>query len=459
MEFPSGSPTPPPGCPAHQSQNGSAPTHLERVPLHGPEFSADPQRFYEYLRQYGPAAPVEVAPGVPVTLVTEYSAALQVLQSPDLFSKDARRWRDLNEGRIPLDSPALPMMVHRPNALFADGAEHLRLRQAISDSLAKVDTHRLSRQVERISAYLIEQFSTRGTVDLIEEYAKLVSLLVVNDIFGCPAHLGDRLAEGWAGLWAGEDADAASKLIGESLAELVAYKRAQPGEDVPSWMLQHPSALSDEEMVNQLFTMTGAGADPVRNLIGTGLMLVLSDERFYGGQYGGALLVEDAVDEVLWNNPPAPNLGIHYPTRDIEFFGMKLSAGDPVVVSFAAANTDPALSASRQMLSKRAHLAWSAGPHACPAKDPATLMAVGAMEKLLNLLPDIELAVPVENLNWRPSPFQRGLVELPASFTPVQLRSRTPDPARPTAAAQPVDATPSTPAKGGWWSSFLARWR
>ncbi|GAB2909915.1 cytochrome P450 [Streptomyces mayteni] len=459
MEFPAGSQTPPPGCPAHQSQNGSGPAYVERVPLHGPEFSADPQRFYDYLRQYGPAAPVEVAPGVPATLVVDYSAALQVLQSPELFSKDSRRWRDLNEGRIPLDSPAVPMMAHRPNAFFADGAEHLRLRQAISDSMAKVDTHRLSRQVERISSYLIEQFSTRGTVDLVDEYAKLVSLLVVNDIFGCPAHLGDRLAEGWSAVWAGEDAAAAAMQTAECLAELVAIKRAQPGEDVTSWMIQHPSALSDEEIANQLFTMTAAGADPVRNLIGTGLMLVLSDERFYGGQYGGALLVEDAVDEVLWNNAPVPNYGVHYPTRDIEFFGMKLAAGDPVVVSFAGANTDPALSASRQMLSKRAHLAWSAGPHACPAKDPATLMAVGAIERLLNLLPDIELAVPVENLAWRPSPFQRGLVELPASFTPVRLQTRTPDPTKATAPAQPVQATPSTPAKSGWWSSFLARWR
>ncbi|TDC23811.1 cytochrome P450 [Streptomyces sp. 8K308] len=459
MDSPSGFTNPPPGCPAHQFQNGSGPAPMERVPLHGPEFAADPQRFYEYLRQYGPAAPVEFAPGVPVTLITDYSAALQMLQSPELFSKDARRWRDLNEGRIPHDSPAVPMMAHRPNAFFADGAEHLRLRQTISDSMAKLDTHRLSRQVERISTYLIEQFSTRGTVDLIDQYAKLVSLLVINDIFGCPAHLGDRLAEGYSGIWAGEDPEAASKLVGESLAELVAYKRAQPGEDVTSHMIRHSAGLSDEEMINQVFTMVGAGADPVRNLIGSGLLLVLSDERFYGGQYGGALLVEDAVDEVLWNSPPVPNYAVHYPTRDVELFGMQLRAGDPVAVSFAAANTDPSLSASRQMLSKRAHLAWSAGPHACPAKDPATLTAIGAMERLLNLLPDIELAVPVENLSWRLGPFQRGLVELPASFTPVQLRTRTPDPTRPTAPVRPVQAAQSAPAKGGWWSSFLARWR
>ncbi|MFD5320258.1 cytochrome P450 [Streptomyces sp. NPDC127098] len=457
MDSPSGFTNPPPGCPAHQGMNGSGPAPVERVPLHGPEFAADPQRFYEFLRQYGPAAPVEMAPGVPVTLVTDYAAALQVLQSPDLFSKDSRRWRDLNEGRIPHDSPAIPMMAHRPNALFSDGAEHLRLRQAISDSMAKVDTHRLSRQVERISTYLIERFSTRGTVDLIDEYAQLVALLVINDIFGCPPHLGDRLAEGWAKVWSGEDAEAGSKQVGDSLVELVAHKRAQPGDDVASWMTRHAAGLSDEEMVQQLFVMMGAGADPVRNLIGSGLLVVLSDERFFGGQYGGALLVEDAVDEVLWNSPPIPNYAVHYPTQDVELFGMKLAAGDPVAVSFAAANTDPSLSASRQMLSKRAHLAWSAGPHACPAKDPATLMAVGAIERLLNLLPDIELAVPVENLTWRPSPFQRGLVELPASFTPVRLRTRTPDPSQPKAAPQPA-AEPAR-AKGGWWSSFLARWR
>jgi cytochrome P450 len=105
---------------------------------------------------------------------------------------------------------------------------------------------------------------------------------------------------------------------------------------------------------------------------------------------------------VLWNSPPIANYAVHYPLQDVELSGSELGAGDPLLISFAAANTDPNLSVGRQTLSKRAHLAWGAGPHACPAKDPALLISVQAIEKLLNTLPDIELGVPDESLTWRP---------------------------------------------------------
>ena len=43
------------------------------------------------------AASVELAPGVQAMLVTGYTAALDVLRTPETFSKDCRRWRALNE--------------------------------------------------------------------------------------------------------------------------------------------------------------------------------------------------------------------------------------------------------------------------------------------------------------------------------------------------------------------------
>jgi cytochrome P450 len=452
--------SPPPGCPAHR------PAAEGPVPLYGPDFAADPESFYTMLRQYGPAAPVEVAPGVPATLVTEYATALRVLQNPAAFSKDSRRWRDLNEGRVPADSPAVPMLAYRPNSLFSDGAEHLRLRQAITDSLARVDSHLVSRHVERVSAYLVGQFSGRGSADLLNEYAKLMSLLVFNELFGCPPEIGDQLLSGMSGIFDGVDPENANREILESVMALVAHKRAHPGEDVTSWLMAHPAGLTDEEMMHQLVLLGGAGSEPTRNLIANGLLLMLSDERYFGGAHGSGLLVEDALDEVMWNSPPLANYGVHYPVQDVELSGVPLRAGEPVMISFAGANTDPALSTSRQLLSKRAHLGWSAGPHACPAKDLAQLVAVSAIEKLLYQLPDIELSVPVDSLAWRPGVYHRALVRLPAHFTPVRP-ARDPYPAaRPQ--AQPGERAPEADGpeseggrkrKGGLWSSFLTWWR
>ncbi|SEQ14744.1 Cytochrome P450 [Streptomyces sp. yr375] len=437
-------PVPPPGCPAHQPGG--------RVPLYGPEYAADPQAYYAYLRHYGPTAPVEIAPGVDATLVTDYATALQLLQDSGSFRKDARRWRDFNEGRIPADSPVLPVLAYRHNCMCADGAEHLRLRQSITDSMMRIDPMRLSQSVERISDFLISQFGERGSADLIGSYAKQLPLFVFNELFGCTADIGDRVFFGITGMFDGVNAEKASEVLFQAVGELIALKRRKPGEDVTSWLLKHHTGLSDDEMLHQVSLLLGAGAEALVNLIGNTLHRLLTDHRY--AHEGG--LIDEAMDDTLWENPPMTNFAAHYPVSDMEFAGQKLTAGDLMLVSFAGANTGPALSAARKAGSNRAHLAWSAGPHACPSKEPARQIAVSAIENLLNRLPDVELSVPEKSLAWRPGAFSRGLATLPARFTPIKPVSRPSR--RPTttpAAPAPQSAAAPRSEQGGGWSKFL----
>jgi cytochrome P450 len=421
------------------------------VPLYTPEFAADPESYYAYLRHYGPTAPVELAPGVEATLVTDYQTALRLLQDSGSFRKDARRWRDLAEGKLPFDSPVVPVLSYRPNAMFSDGAEHLRLRQAITDTMARVDTRRLARTTEQVSNFLIAQFGPRGSADLLGDYAKQLSLFVFNELFGCPADIGDRVMFGVAGMFDGVNAEQAVGVLFGAVGELVALKRGRPGEDVTSWLMEHPAKLTDEEMMHQLALLLVAGTEPMRNLIGNTLHRLLTQDAYANS--GG--LIDEAIDDTLWENPPMANLAPHYPATDMEFAGQHFRAGDLLLVSFAAANTGPALAASRQAGS-RAHLSWSAGPHACPSKEPARQITVTAIENLLNRLPDVELAVPEESLSWRPGPFNRGLASLPARFTSFEP-VRTAPPVRPEAPVRPGQSAPADKPeqRGGRWSQFL----
>jgi cytochrome P450 len=430
--------------------------------MHGPEFAADPAAVYRRLREAGPTAPVELAPGVPATLVIGYDAALHVLRSPETFSKDPRRWRDLADGTVPMDSPVVPMMMYRPNALFTDGEEHRRLRGAITDSLARVEPNTLRGYVERSADTLVDRIAPLGTADLLGEYAQVLPLLVFNHLFGCPADYGVRLVEGMSGIFDGVDAEKANELLSSTLLDLVTLKRAEPGQDVTSWLMAHPAELTDEEMIHTLVVLMGAGTEPQQNLIANSLRLLLSDDRFAGDLSGGSLPVEDALDEVLWTDPPMANYAVHYPMHDVVYEGALLRAGDPLVVSLAAANTDPALTTD-QRAGNRAHLAWSAGPHNCPAQNPARLIAAVAVEKLLDRLPDVELAVAVEELIWRPGPFHRALAALPVRFPPTAAVVR-PDgepttyaSAVPVPAAQPPAPVPDRPRSG--WARLLAWWR
>ena len=442
---------PPPGCPAHGN-----------LPLYGPQFGSDPDGHYEHLRSLGPSAPVDIAPGVEVELVTSYDAALHILQNPASFVRDSRRWNALNEGRVPEDSPALPMMGYRPNALFSDGAAHARLRQAVTDSLATVNELQLVRQTQQSADYLISRFSSDrlGQAELMAGYAQPLPLLVFSDLFGCPPEIGDRVIVGISGIFDGTAG--ADQVLGEALAELIELKRRRPDDDLTTRLMEHSAGLTDEEMLHQLVTLLSGGTAPLSATIGTGGALILGDD------WQAGLPVEDAITQVLWNYAPIANYAAHYPTHDVELGGRVIRANDPVVISFAAANTDPRLAEHREQLSAKAHLAFGAGPHACPAKDPAFVIAVTAVETLLNRLPDIEVRVPFKDLSWVPAPWSRSLVALPVRFTPRTVApqpARTPEPqvAAPTPHRVPgptpqptATAAPKPKPKPGLFSRFLA---
>nr|WP_308212339.1 hypothetical protein [Nocardia zapadnayensis] len=57
-----------------------------RVPIHTPEFAADPHRTYHRMRaEFGDLAPIELAPGVPATLVLGYHTAVRILHDTEHF--------------------------------------------------------------------------------------------------------------------------------------------------------------------------------------------------------------------------------------------------------------------------------------------------------------------------------------------------------------------------------------
>ncbi|MER6330893.1 cytochrome P450 family protein [Streptomyces sp. NPDC001034] len=438
---------PPPGCPAHGNTQ-----------LYGPRFGSDPDGHYAHLRSLGPSAPVDIAPGVEVELVTSYDAALYILQNPASFVRDSRRWNALHEGRVPEDSPALPMLAYRPNALFSDGAAHARLRQAVTDSLASVNELQLVRQTQASADYLISRFSSErmGQAELMAEYAQPLPLLVFSDLFGCPPEIGDRVIAGITGIFSGSAG--ADQLLAEALNELITLKRRNPGEDLTTRLMQHSAQLTDEEVLHQLVTLLSGGTTPLSAVIGTASALILGEE------WQSGLPVEDAVTQVLWNYAPIANYAAHYPTHDVELGGRVVRANDPVMISFAAANTDPRLAEHREQLSAKAHLAFGAGPHACPAKDPAFVIAVTAVESLLNRLPDIDVRMPFKDLSWIPAPWSRSLVALPVRFTPrIVVPTAAQKTESPVAASASPLSTTLRPAmagapkpKAGLFSRFLA---
>ncbi|MFJ6855578.1 cytochrome P450 [Streptomyces sp. NPDC091271] len=404
--------------PSAGTSPGTAPALREPLALYGAGFAADPHGHYRMLRDQGPLARVRVAPDIDALLVTDYQAAVDLLRDTETFTKDPRAWQK----GVPADSPVLPVLGYRPTALFTDGAVHARYRDAINDTLALIEPHLLRAEVARVAQRLIAGFSATGTGDLIAQYARRLPLHVFTASFGVAPQNTERVVRGTAGMMdsAGDATAAYDDLVGVVTA-LVSARRHRPGRDLTSYLLAHPAGLDDNEAVRQITLIMSAGHDPTTNLIGNALLRMLSDTGYGGSLHGGAMTAHEAVDDVLWRDPPLASMGAHFPRHDTEFHGVPLRAGQLVLVSFAAANTQSPPSGSDPAVRSGdgAHLAWSTGPHRCPAKQPALLMAMTAIEQLTSQLCDLQLAVEPGALVWRPGPFHRALAHLPVRFTPL----------------------------------------
>ncbi|MDT0542296.1 MULTISPECIES: cytochrome P450 [Streptomyces] len=404
---------------------GAPPGPPDPVPLYGPGLDGDmPARYERMRREHGPVVPVAIAPGVEAWLVLGHRELLHLTRDEQYFSHDPRRWSALRDGRVPPDSPLIPLVGWRPALLFADGRQHRRMRQAVAEALARLDGHELIRRVRATAERLIAGFADRHEADLVPQYARMLPLQVVTQLLGLDEEQGPRLVEAIAAVVAPTAAaTGANRRMGGMLLELIERKKRQPGPDVTSWLLEHEVGLSDQEVLHNLVVIIVAGNQTTVNWIADAVRVLLTDPGFRSSLSGGHLTVDDALDLVLWRYPPTANFPGRYATRDLRFGGQHIRAGDMLILGLAGANADPEVlpEDGRPVVGNRSHLAFGAGPHTCPAQDPARLITRTAVDTLRHRLPDLELAVTKDQLTWITSPWSKNLAGLPVRFTAPQL--------------------------------------
>ncbi|WP_028646736.1 cytochrome P450 [Nocardiopsis sp. CNT312] len=402
---------------------------------------------YEKLRaEYGPLIPIELEPGVNAWIVTDYQTLVAWSRDTSNFSYDPRNWKDFREGRVAPDFSLLQMMAPRPNALYVDGVEHQRYRRALSDSLGAVRETYLSEITERYAGGLIDRFCEQGTVDLVDQYARLLPILVLNELFGFDEDQGLRFAGAMRKVVVGVDAERANAEAERALSEVVAAKHANPGEDLTSRLIGHRSALTDEEVIQQMRLMMAWGVETVLALTCASVRAALTGSALSPGRAPSRTALAELVDRVLWESPPITNFPAVYPRVDIPVGGGRvIDAGTPILLGLAAANHFYRLENAERLeeAPNRAHLAWGAGPHRCPARDEATVITIVALRTLFERLPDLGLAVPPQELRWYVTNLASVFVDLPVRFTPTSRRS-------------PEETKAPLPSEGGRPSSVLS---
>ncbi|MDL4774549.1 cytochrome P450 [Actinomadura xylanilytica] len=416
------------------------------LPLSATTTCPDTAPVFERLwHDHGPVAPVELEPGVRAWLVMGYEELKTLTGTPGLFSRDARDWRAVQDGTVPPDSPLGPMMSFRDSVTGYDGDAHRRLRRPLEDAVASIDHRRLRRTVEALCADLIAAFAGRGAADLVAEYAAAVPLLTIGDLIGLDPARSRELLDAMRALFgSGADAQDGNRRFEALLRERIRSCRDDPSDDLTGVLLAHRDLHTDAEVLQSIFVLASAGNHATISWIAQTLRLMLTDPRFAGRVRGGRLGIDDALDEVLSIAPPLSNMPARYALRDTELGGRTVRRGDALILGLAAVAHDSRAHAGTTFWQRgnRAHLAWSAGPHACPARDPARIIARTAVATALHALRNLRLTIDPADVAFEPSPWTRLPVRLPVAFETTLPEPAPPVPSRPPRRAPAATPTP-----------------
>jgi len=202
--------------------------------------------------------------------------------------------------------------------------------------------------------------------------------------------------------------------------KLIADKRANLGDDLLSALIETSEdndRFSEKELVSMAFLLLIAGHETTVNLIGNGVLALLTNPEQLERLKADPSLMPTAIDEFLRYRSPVNMSTFRYTTEPVVLGDVTIPAEQLVLVGLGSANRDEnhfdhadQLDISRPV---GGHLAFGHGIHYCLGAPLARLEGEIAFRGLLAAFPDLKLAVPAEELQWRISVLMHGLEELP----------------------------------------------
>ncbi|MBZ4322499.1 cytochrome P450 family protein [Streptomyces huiliensis] len=387
-----------------------------------PPLVTDPHGTLAALREAGPVHRVAGADGKPAWLVTRYDDVRRALADPRL-SLDKRNAKPGNYSGLALP-PALDA-----NLLNMDPPDHTRVRRLVVKAFTPGRVEKLREPVRRLADGLLDAMEPAGSADLLAAYAGPLPIIVMCDLLGVPE---DRRLDfrSWTDALITPDParpEAAREAVGSLIrffAGLLAAKRAEPADDLLSDLIavrDDGDRLSEDELTSLAFLLLFAGYENTVHLIANSVLALLDHPEELRALRKNPDGLAAAVEELNRWDGPGPLAIRRFPLEDIEIGGTTIPAGETVLLSLASANRDPARFPDPDRLDLHrgdsGHLALGHGIHYCLGAALGRMETETALAALLTRFEKLELAVPRDELKWRPSIRARGLISLPVRWS------------------------------------------
>ncbi|MED4292914.1 cytochrome P450 [Priestia megaterium] len=397
-----------------------------KIDLFSTEFKHQAYNFYDDLRISKPIYPFTLPNNQKAWLITRYKNALMILKDKR-FIKNPYTLFDSNQIKDII--PVQEMEVLISHMLNSDPPDHNRLRNLVHKAFTPKTIENLRGQVQNIANDLLDSLKYKNNIDLINEYAFPLPIMVISKMLGIPEKDYSQFRN-WSNTLI-EASNLPSKMhealpeinsFRDYLSKLIKNKRQNPDADLITKLIHAEDEgqfLTERELHSTIFLLIIAGHETTVNLIGNGVLALLENPEQLERLRENPNLIKSAVEEMLRFYSPVELTTNRWAREDIMIDGNKIKKGEMIVVSLASANRDQNQFKEPQKFDisreDNKHIAFGMGIHYCLGAPLARLEGGIAINTLLRKLPRFQLNNQKE-LSWRPTYLMRGLNKLPITI-------------------------------------------
>ncbi|MCX5244072.1 cytochrome P450 [Streptomyces sp. NBC_00201] len=348
------------------------------------ELAHDPHPRLALLRAH---EPVSWLPELGGWLVTRRDLALSVMRDAETFTVDDPRFSTAQ--------------VVGPSMLSLDGERHTRHREPFNAPFRPRQVRDgFASFIERETDRLVTALEPAGAAELRRVFAGPLAVAVVTEALGLVGTSADTVLTWYdsivrsvSDITAGNEAGPAGAAAYAQLRAAVEGTVADRGSS--SLLLSAAGRLTLPEVASNAAVMMFGGIETTEAMITNALLQLLANPGQLALVRADFDLLDGAIEESLRLEPGAVVVD-RYATRDIELGPASIRRGDPVTVSLAGANRDPAVFPDPDRFdvrraNARLQLAFAHGPHHCIAAHLARLETRIALQHLLERLPALRL--------------------------------------------------------------------
>ncbi len=347
-----------------------------------PEFLRDPYPTYRRLR----AAPPFFDEAWGLTFFSRYDDVTGILRDRR-FGRDVRHAvpreevdPDVYERIYPSRYPTWTRLI-RDSFIDLEPPRHTRIRRLVQWAFSRRASESYRARMQETADRLLDRALEEGRMEAISDFATPIPLTMIAELLGIPggdqprlvawSHAIVRLFDQGCTEAEAEEAERATREFAEYVADLLAERRARPGDDLVSSLVAAEldgDRLSEDELVATCILTLNAGHEATVQAIGNGILALARDPEAFRWLRSHPEALGTAVEELLRFDTPL-QMFERWVLEDLEWEGTPLRRGTKVGLLFGSANRDERrfVDPDRLDLSRadNPHVSFGGGIHFC----------------------------------------------------------------------------------------------